>query len=72
MQQERQWGVLIKLLLPWKSNNYYIFVCVCVCMWVSVLACVHMCVALLMYHAMHHHIVICSLSGSTIFFDIIS
>jgi hypothetical protein len=36
-----------ELLLPWKTNNYYIFVCMCVC--VPGRACVH--VALIIRHA---------------------
>ena len=51
-------------LLPWKSNKYYIFVCVCV----------HACS--LAYPARHAYApycdVICGPSGSIIFFDIIS
>jgi hypothetical protein len=49
----------MELLLPWKNNNYYIHVFLGVAR-----------VALLIQHATHRRIVICGLSGSTIFFDI--
>ena len=72
-----------KLFLPWKSNKYYIFLCVCVCVCggevmvprrMGVCICVRTC--RLAYPPCNAHasysIVICGLSGSTIFFDIIS
>jgi hypothetical protein len=78
----------MKPLLPWKSNKCCIFLCVCVCAhgWVSARACVRVCeyvdvrarmcacarVALLMQYATSSHILICGLSGSAVFFDIIS
>ena len=53
-------------LLQWKSNKYYI-------LWVCVYVCVCVFVALGIQHAMHmHHIVMCGLPGSKIFFHIIS
>jgi len=55
-------GRFVQPLLPWKSNKYtYLSVCVCVC------------VALVVQHAMRmRRMVICSLSGNTIFFHITS
>ena len=67
-----------------KQQVLHICVCVCVCAralvrvwaWVGVsaraLACASARVALLIQHAMRHHILICGLSGSTTFFDITS
>ena len=49
----------MKPLLPWESSKYYIFLGECVR------------VALLIHNATRRH-VICGLSGSTIFFEIIS
>jgi hypothetical protein len=52
----------LELLLPWKSNKYYVFVWVCLHMcgcrsaWVCACVCIH--VALLIQHATRmHHIV---------------
>ena len=54
-------GRFVQPLLPWKSNKYTYSECVCVC------------VALVVQHAMRvRHMVICSLSGNTIFFHITS
>ena len=60
-----------ELLLPWKSNEYYIFVCVCV--WVPGRLGVRECS--LAYPSCYAHApycVICGFSDSTTFFDIIS
>ena len=67
------------------ENQYYVFLCVCVCVGAPacvrpggsgvgerVRACAYAHVALLIQHVRRRHIVICGLSGSTIFFDIIS
>ena len=65
---------LHELLLPWKTNNYYIFVCVCVC--VRMCARTRMRARSLDYPACNSYSpycdVICGTSGSTMFFDIIS
>ena len=70
-------GAFTNPFLPWKSNKYYIFLCVSVRVRVSgcarALACDCARVVLLIEHATRmRHIAICSPSGSTIFFDIIS
>jgi hypothetical protein len=61
LRRTYKWGALVQSLLQWKSNKYYIF-------WV--------CVCSLIYPACKAHdpydIVISDLSGSTIFFHIIS
>ena len=75
-----------ELLLPCKSNKYYIFVCVCVCVCARSPANVHVpgrmgvCMQVLAcslaYPARKSYIpycdVICGPSGSTSFFDLIS
>jgi hypothetical protein len=57
-------------LLPWKSNKYYIFLCVhpyvSVVMRARVRACAH--VALLIQHARRMRHSVCGPSASTIFF----
>jgi hypothetical protein len=67
-----------KSLLPWESRKYYIFVCVCVRVcpgaWACVCARMHACSVA--YPAWNSHVpncdVICGLSVSTTFCDIIS
>jgi hypothetical protein len=68
-----------KQFLPWKNNNYYMFLCMCVraCIdaeRVDVCMCMRACsLAYLAYNAHAPYcIVICGLSGSTAYFDIIS
>ena len=61
----------MKPLLQWKSDNYYVFLCVCACARVD--ECLCMRVALLIQHATRmRHVVICFPSGFTTFFDFIS
>jgi hypothetical protein len=67
-----------ELLLPWKSKNYYIFVCACVHMWVPS----HVGVCMRMHFCSRAYLackvcapycdVICGPCGSASFFDIIS
>jgi hypothetical protein len=63
-------------LLTWKNNKYYIFVCVCVPVWMPWRVGVCMRACSLAYPASNAYApycgVICGTSGSTIFFDIIS
>ena len=66
---------VLELLLPWKSNKYYLLICVCVLAGIlarGACACVYMHVALLIHHATPYCDVICSPPVSTTFFDIIS
>ena len=45
----QHWGAVTKTLFPWKSNKYYIFLCVCVCLrvhahqWGHAYASIHQC-----------------------------
>jgi hypothetical protein len=71
-----------EFLLPWKNNKYHIFVCVCVCVCARMLLPGHMgvymrvCACSFGYPKCFSYApycdVICDLSGSTIFFDVIS
>jgi hypothetical protein len=81
MQQDRQctYNVILRrvceLLLPWKTNTYYIFMCVCVR--ARDRGRVHaLCACSLAYPACNslapYRDVICSPSSSATFFDIIS
>ena len=56
------WGAFTKPQLPWESNKYYIFVCVCVCGYTAVGVCLSACS--LIQHATRRF------SGFTIFFNI--
>ena len=70
----------MKPLLLWKSNKSCVFRCLCasalvragVGVDVRALACACACVALLIQQETLRHIAICGLSGSTIFFNVIS
>jgi hypothetical protein len=70
------WDAFAKPLLQWKSNKYYMLVCVC--MWVP--GCVGVCMRIRAYSLPYparkayspYCDVICGPSVSTIFFDIIS
>jgi hypothetical protein len=66
-------------IVAWKSKKYYTFLCVCVCVCVGGVvvstrtrAYAFARVALIIQHVAFRHIVICGVSDSTIFFDIIS
>ena len=64
-------GRVRELLLPWKSNKNYIFLFVCACS--RACACARAHVALLIQHAIRMcRIVLCGLSGSTTFIDVIN
>jgi hypothetical protein len=65
-------SALMKPLLPWKSNKQLDISLWCVrsCVCVRASAQAWACVALPIQHKTRRHIVICGLSGSTIFFDI--
>ena len=66
------WGAYTKPLLLWNNNKYYIFLCACV--WVGALARTCACarVGFLIQYATRRRRIVCVLSGSTIFFDIIT